>query len=287
MRPQGTIKSLALSLFCTLSLLLSSNAFSKDKEIYIIGVGTDSNDFENNAAISASGNEITGSAIIYINDNPVMGYNSGGTIKQINQYIKNGENSIQIRGKSDKSLFVKIGILLGKEVKNVVIKKEFTPNDILKNTTLTFSVDVDYSLPIFNPKNNIPKEITAKSVYPLLKRLKSYLDNDDYEKAVDMLLGQRENWSVKAYGQDKNNFAAMKKEMSEFYRTNKLTYTPPELDKITIVKGKSIIFLYSGVDKNSYFKSKVLGKFALNGSKIIPAPAMKLAFIDNKWCIWE
>jgi hypothetical protein len=287
MKYQVSIKSFALSLFVSFTLVLTTNAFSKEKEIYVIAVGTNGSDFENNSGISASGDGITGNAIIYINGNPIMGYSAGGTLKQINQYIRNGKNSLQIKGASDKSLFVKIGIMQGREFKKVVTKKEFKPNDISKSAILPFFVNIDYVLPIFDKKNNIPKNVAAKSFYPLFQQLKKNLDNAKYDKVAEMFLSQRENWSIKAYGQDQKQFEAIKKQAIEFYRQNKLTYMPPEVNKIKILKGESILLVYSGVNEDSYFKSKTLGEFVMNGSKRTPAPAMRLAFIEGKWCIWE
>ena len=68
MKVQASIKSLTLILVVGCTLLFTSDLYSKDKVIYVIGVGTDGSNFKNNEGISVSGDKIIGSATIFINN---------------------------------------------------------------------------------------------------------------------------------------------------------------------------------------------------------------------------
>ncbi|MBU1564699.1 MAG: hypothetical protein KJ630_03610 [Proteobacteria bacterium] len=102
-----------------------------------------------------------------------------------------------------------------------------------------------------------------------------------------MLLTQRKSWSLKAYGQDEISFARTKEQAIEFYKSNKLIYIPPNLDDIKIIKGESVMMVYSGVNKTEYSTFKTLGDFVANSTNKMPAPALVFAYIDGKWCVWE
>lgn len=286
MTPYRVVELLLLGFF-TGAIVYASNAAAQPNDIFVIAVGTNGEGFEDDSGIAAGGGEVGGDVIVYINGNPVIDYQSGGVFKQVNQYIRNGANSVRLEGRADRNLYVKVGLMAGPEFKQVMAKKAFSPADVTAGGELLFSADVDYLMPMLERSNRIPEGVGARAVYPLLRQLETYLADSDYEQAAALLLSQMVLWGEQAYGQEKEQLEQMQQQAAAYYRENAFTYHPPSPDSIKVIQGESVLLVYSGVDDNGFFKTKTLGEFIANGSKKIPAPAMRLVFTDGQWRIWE
>lgn len=286
MKPYGIAKLILLGV-CASAISISFNAIAEPRDTFVITVGTSGDGFEDDSGISAGGGDVGGDVVVYINGNPVIDYQSGGVFKQINQYIRNGSNSVRLEGDINKSLYVKVGVMTGPEFKRVAAKKEFKPAGISRGAELSFSTDVDYVLPIFDQPNRIPENASGKTVYPLLEKLEAYFAGSEFEQAAALLLSQTKLWSEQAYGQEKEQLEQMQQQAAEYYRENAFAYRSPSPESVRLIRGESMVLVYSGVDDSGFFKSKTLGEFIANGSKRTPAPAMRMVFIDGRWHVWD
>ena len=166
-------------------------------------------------------------------------------------------------------------------------KKEFKPGDVTAGNKLTFVADIDYDLPIFDPANRIPQDSTGGSVFPLLEQLEAYLADGDYMQAAGLLQSQTRVWSGQAYGQAPELLAQMQQQAAAYYRKKGFRYRPPEADTIRLVSGEAVVLVYSGMQDNGFFKSRMLGEFEVAGGDTKPVPAMKMVHLDGKWQVWE
>jgi len=286
MKPYATMKNFLLGLLAG-AILFAANVFAQPREIFVLSIGTDGDDFEDDSGISASSGEVNGNILVYINGNPVLNYASGGVFKQINQYLRSGVNTVMLEGRSDMSVFVKIGVMSGQEFKRVVEKKEFNPGDISEGESLVFEADIEYTLPIFDPLNRVPADVSGKSLFPLLDRLREYLHGSDYDKAMALLLSQTKVWSEQAYGQEAEQLDLMLKQAGAYYRKNNIRYLPPSPESLRLIKGESVVLVYSGIDDSGFSKSKTLGEFLVNSVEKRPVPAMRMVFVGGQWRVWE
>ena len=280
-------RTLLSRVFFAVAVLFATHAAAQPPDVHVITVGTDGHGFEDDSGMSASGDEVNGNVLVFINGNPVIDYQSGGVFAQINQYLRGGANTIHLEGSTDKSLFVKVGLMTGPEFKGVVAKREFKPADVSRASQLAFSTDVTYRLPIFDPDNRIPTDASTGALHSLLAQLADSLAGSDYESAAALLLSQTKIWSELAYGQKKTQTELIQQQAAAYYRKNAFKYRPPNPKSIKVIAGESVALVYSGIHDNGFFKSKMLGEFVLNGSESKPAPAMKMVYIDNQWRIWE
>ena len=286
MQCQMARKLLLLTLFSS-AMLIATNASALPPDIHVITVGTDGHGFEDDSGVSASGSDITGDVLVFINGNPVIDYRTGGVFAQINHYLRDGDNTIHLEGNPNKSLFVKVGLMAGPEFKRVVAKREFKPVDIARTDQLKFSTEVPYRLAIFEPDNRIPADASGSSMQPLLEQLANSFAESDYEGAAAVLLSQTRVWGELAYGQEEAQSALIEQQAADYYRKKLFTYRPPSPENIKIIAGESVALVYSSIDDNGFFKSKTLGEFVLNGSDRKPAPAMKMVYINGQWRIWD
>lgn len=280
----------ALFVFCLSFVCISSYLThaeeAKNREVYAIGLGTDAADFDNDQGIKLSGDEIKGNVFIFINGNPVAAYHAGGLFKQVNQYLKNGINTISIQGDFDKTLYLKLALMKGDEFQSVIAKKTFKAHRE-NMEPLEFTLKLNYSLPIFMKQNLLPEKIDRKSLFKLLKNMQVLFDKKEYSSIAEIVFKQRVEWMSIAYGTDSSQLEMMKNQTLRFYSQNSVKYFPPKLDEIKIVKGKSMIYVYSHIDEKSFFKTMSLGYFQVNGANKLSMPSMRLVYIQKKWCIWE
>ena len=286
MKPYTIVKHF---LFSVIVFMVShtTNASEQLTEIFVITVGSDGSDFEDDSGISAGGGDLDGDILVYINGNPVMDYGSGGIFKQINQYLRSGSNSVMLKGRSNVPIFVKIGVMAGPEFKRVAAKKQFKPGEITKGENFVFHADISYTLPIFDEESKIPLHVTGQDVFPLLTQLKEYLHGTDYEKAVALLLSQTKVWGEQAYAQDADQLEQMQKQVAAYYRENAIRYLPPNIESVKLVKGETMVLVYSSINDNGFVKSKSLGQFLFNQSERRPVSAMRMVFVGGQWRVWE
>lgn len=256
-------------------------------DVFVIAVGSDAQGFDDDSGISAAGDETPSDVVVFINGNPVADYRSGGVFKQINHYLKDGMNSIHLRGSSENSLFVKIGLMAGAEFRRVVAKREFKPAEVAQRVRLEFTADIPYRLPIFEAQNRIPPAPAAGALHALLQRLADSLAGHDYDGAAALLLEQTGVWRGMSYGGDEADFALLQQQAAAHYRSSELTYRAPSADTIKVIAGESVLMVYSEVADNGFVKTRTLGEFVVAGSEAQPAPAMQMVFIDGEWQFWE
>ena len=279
-------KLLLLALFAG-AMLIAANAAALPPDIHVITIGTNGDGFEDDSGVSASGGEINGDVLVFINGNPVVDYRTGGVFAQINHYLRDGDNTIHLEGDPDKSLFVKVGLMAGPEFKRVVAKREFKPVDVSRSVQLKFPAEVPYRLAIFDPDNRIPADVSGSSLHPLLEQLAGSFAESDYGGAAALLLSQTRTWSELAYGQEKTQSVLIEQSAADYYRKKAFTDRPPSPESIRVVAGESVALVYSGIDDNGFFKSKTLGEFVLDGADRKPVPAMKMVYINGQWRIWD
>lgn len=102
------------------------------KELYALFVGTNDENYDNNKIASAGGGSIEGKVLLFINENPISFFSTGGKVIHLNHWIKNGNNTLYFEGKSQKNIYLKVARMYNNKVSEIILKKIISPKSVKK-----------------------------------------------------------------------------------------------------------------------------------------------------------
>ncbi|KPA19661.1 conserved hypothetical protein, membrane or secreted [Candidatus Magnetomorum sp. HK-1] len=272
-------------LFVMFFLISSCSISSNSTKFYSIFIGTNKEGFEDVSLARASGKEIDGSVFIYLNGNPIAYYGGYGATKQINQWLKMQNNSLEIKGYSSKDLYIKIASYdcFGKNFQ-IHLKKHIEAGKI--KTSDIFQVNVDYKLPFLDSLILDGKDIIKKEIKKEIDSLKKHIVNKSTEKLLQQLLTGPRLWQSLAYNVDwPAKRSIFEKRVINQLIERDITIIDFKEKDINFLIGTNSVYAYSDIRKDQVLDT-YLFKISKN-REIEYIPAIKYVKYQNKWIIWE
>lgn len=228
--------------------------------------------------------------IVFINDNPIMFFSWGTKIKQINQYLKPGTNTVAVKGKKEQE--IKIEIKLFEKNKNkegfayqnlvgTVLEKSITTDTKPHQWEGNFIADIGYRLPIFENKGSV-KDITKKEIMVLLKDLHDKYKNHKLTELKKMSMQGYGFGAVTAYGQSKEKTDEFID--SALKSMKKKEFLPVDESRVNLIYGKDLVLVYAGFE--GPFNDAYLWEIIQNKQKFY-SPPLIITKINDKLIFWE
>ncbi|WP_153304411.1 hypothetical protein [Desulfosudis oleivorans] len=280
-------KTLIIAVLIGLILFLSclNKNRHNNNHNYALFIGTNPNNFEDDSSAAASGKNIKGGLMLYINKNPIHYYTGYGEVISINEWIKPKNNSYSIKGFSSENIYLKIAKINHNNQKISVIDKKYIGSGDIEETGF-FSSDINYLLPFFMATIN-DNEKTKNDIKEILFNLKMILETKKSRELYDLLLAGPDLWQPMAYNNNwfelKNNY--IKRIHTQYYLQGKQKIEF-DINNLKMILGENVVYVYSGSYKNEIFKSHYL--FKVKGEKeVIYTPVIKFVRYKSKWIVWE
>jgi HEAT repeat protein len=109
---------------------------------YSAWVGADGEDFDNDDNAAAGGGKIGGNVVLWVNGQRAGDYSGGGTILDLEKWLRPGKNELTLSGRHDKPVYVKVTKTTGGGLEGVPGKRKFPgPGGDDKAEPLTFEVE--------------------------------------------------------------------------------------------------------------------------------------------------
>lgn len=260
--------------------------------VYVLSIESDGD--SESVSSRLEGDRMRDHILILINDNPVSFFSWGSKFKEINQYLKPGQNTISITGDLSRQFWIEVGLYERTEINGSVQQKQtatlleelIEPQAQEGQWEKDFTADIAYTLPIFESENLISQDPNdaKEQILTYLKNLHDTLGKHDAAEIKRLSLESGSVlWQKMVYGQTEKEIDELVKVSLKLLQ--KQEYPALDADSIHLIFGPNLVMAYAGFEEEG-LNSAYLWPVFWEKQKINMPPHI-LACINGRWVIWE
>ncbi len=283
-----------LSALIVFSLLLIVNGCSSDQgestkpvPFYTLLLSTEE-DPENGQALAAEAADLDGEVVVFVNENPVSLFSSSGQMLPLGQWIRNGKNTISMKGKHGGDLFFKVLESEGpphiaKELE-VLGKFKKPATETEKELKIDLELGVDYEIPLFQEGNEISKSPgdVKKEALLLVEKLNEHWMKKEIEAAISVSTEGQAIYEKLRFGRTDEELLAQKGRWMKFWEDENRAVLGIDLQRINLVIGKQVVMVYNMDEEQN---QAISFRFKDGDRKFSLGPIF-LANLSGRWVIW-
>ncbi len=225
--------------------------------------------------------------LIKLNGNPYRFYTSTGlSYSEINYYLCNGQNKLEIEGQYDIPFQVKIVERNRKTSTSGTIFETQLPNIKRgENFETAFNVNIPYQLAIYEPNSAVPADspATRAQITALITDLYNIIKIRHSGGYFQMVKNSYE-FHFELNGNSQKEIEKIKNENFRLLLSKDSVPDPFDSNSLKFIWGKQLVMVYTGFGEHG-FRHDYLFSFSTKGQKSYHG-AVRVAYINGKWQIW-
>ena len=280
-------KSVLILIFFSF-LLISEKLVGDEVSSYVLLLGTKGEAFTEENSVTVSGGPIGGKILISINNNPIDFHSTGATAISLNEWLKDGANSVEIQGSSKVQLKTKIVKMLNEKVDKVLMKKNIEP--LLKNTRVTFEFEANcgYELPIFDSiiaKNQSEIQKNQEAIFEKISVIHNDLFLKKSENATMELTAGFRIWQQLAYKKSAEEIETYLKSYKKFLSNPENKFMSFDSEAVKYEMGNNTVMVFLDFEKAPPYSPFL---FTMKtGIETLNLPPISFSKLNGEWIVWK
>jgi len=272
------ISALVFILGACVAIALNNRHGSKGR--LVLALSESDSRFDDNHVISIGGTKLGGTAIAYLNDDPITAWSGGGKLIQLQHWIRETSCTIHIEGSFVKPIYAKIAMMKDDEVEAVLARKIINPRE---NEGVTFKVaNPEVLIPIepLRLNRNID-QLKSDALAFVQQAIESFR-----KKEIDQIVRLsklRWTWQAAVYARPADDIEAEQAKLKELIDSPNLEIKEPPGD-LKIEVGKNVILVWREAPDGS---SNVPILELKDGDSSVVVREWKLVRINGELHLWE
>ncbi|MCC5830836.1 MAG: hypothetical protein JJU36_15425 [Phycisphaeraceae bacterium] len=258
-----------------------------DPERYFLALGTSERTFEDDDQIEAAGIMLGDSVTIMLNDQPIGLHRAAGTLLEINAWLLPGENEVQLLGRSDQPLYLKLAMQQSGRVQRVLGRWRIEPFD---ESSGPKSFDAGN-----RPESLLPTDETdfrrmspddlRRELRPFIEELNTLLEPGRHEELAARLTEGLMLWSPHAFGAPRKRLESLRRAATRRFEAVAGRFDPIDPQSITIIPGRSVVLVYQSLGEGPHFNPRIT-RFQID-NQWHDIGALYLVRDEDRWIIWS
>jgi len=256
----------------------------------VVSVDTGGKQFEADDGFSAAADDIHGTVTVFINENPVAVINRSGLFFSVDGFLKEGTNTLGVKGGHSLPLYLKVG-LLGKtggyKCLGRLKKAPATAEDSLVDTH--FSISRSSPPTLFETSVPTDKEMITGELLKAIADLHRSFRQHDREAMETYLSAPYDLWANSVYDCSKEEYCRDLPTLLDHLASAEVEDLP--LEDVRLLFGRNLVLAYRqfALQQNDIQpRTPPIGLFKYSvGDEVSFFPSVAFAHINGRWVPWS